>query len=91
MFVYYIFLFGLFYHHVMSTQEVVLCIYFCLLPKFSIVIIFSILDILKKSYLLWDELNFKYEKFFKMEFYFFVCELFIDVLLFVIGENKQIF
>lgn len=53
--------------------------------------IFSILDILKKNYLLWDELNFKYEKFFKMEFYFFVCELFIDVLLFVIGENKQIF
>lgn len=45
----------------------------------------------KKNYLLWDELNFKYEKFFKMEFYFFVCELFIDVLLFVIGENKQIF
>lgn len=53
--------------------------------------IFSILDILKKNYLLWDELNFKYEKFFKMEFYFFVCKLFIDVLLFVIGENKQIF
>lgn len=45
----------------------------------------------KKNYLLWDELNFKYEKFFKIEFYFFVCELFIDVLLFVIGENKQIF
>lgn len=82
MFVYYIFLFGLFYHHVMSTQEVVLCIYYFLLPKFSIVIIFFYFRYTKKkNYLLWDELNFKYEKFFKMEFYFFVCELFIDVLL----------
>lgn len=59
--------------------------------NFQLLLFFSILDILKKNYLLWDELNFKYEKFFKMEFYFFVCELFIDVFLFVIGENKQIF
>lgn len=81
MFVYYIFLFGLFYHHVMSTQEVVLCIYYFLLPKFSIVIIFFYFRYTKKNYLLLDELNFKYEKFLKMEFYFFVCELFIDVLL----------
>lgn len=49
--------------------------------NFELLLFFSILDILKKNYLLWDELNFKYEKFLKMEFYFFVCELFIDVLL----------
>lgn len=92
MFVYYIFLFGLFYHHVMSTQEVVLCIYFCLLPKFSIVIIFSILDILKKK-ITFFEMNwiFKYEKFFKNGILLFCVWIIYRCFTFVIGENKQIF